>query len=161
MKVRLHDQVDHPVWIGKSRDASAPHAQQYYRGMMPARMAGGESRATLHVAGQALDLTTERAPDTVAALRGIVEVWGLGSPTVFRLPGLQLAPPLIDLIEAIGAAGGEVYLETDDDYLSLPYLDYLRQDAEARFGQALLDAGYAALEARLALERKAFQQERS
>ncbi len=114
LRLRLAASTAKPLWLG-----GLDGAQAYYRARLPAALVGGLAQDRLHVAGgPAVSLAVADGLAPLSSLRGKT-LLGLGNPTVFRYSG---TPPmgLDQLISSINAAGGNAWLECDDDYLNMP-----------------------------------------
>lgn len=119
--ISLHGCLPYPVWI-----ADCGPGGPYYRADVPAALTGGKSTDSLSVAlpGRGTP-SSERADDVLALLPRIREISLVytGSPMIF-CPAHLNTERLSGLMRSIIAAGGDAWMESDDDILSLPLATY-------------------------------------
>jgi hypothetical protein len=113
MRVRIAGRSSLPLWIQPDRIATSDY---YYRCFLPALVTGG-----------AVDVKVLVPADEVGVLaRALVPgsteeatLFALGTPTIFKFLGMR-GPSMVELIAAINAAGGDAWIDADDDYFGLP-----------------------------------------
>ena len=113
MDVCIACQSPLPLWIQPDRSVTA---EFYYRCFLPAQVTGG-----------VVDTKLLAPPSSVRALVDPVEYWGsepvslfaLGTPTIFKFLGMR-CPSQVPVIEAINRAGGNAWIDVDDDYSAVP-----------------------------------------
>lgn len=113
MRVRIAAESPHPLWIQPDMSLTADF---YYRCLIPARVLGGIADFRVSVISRDVD-TFARA--VARNSDDEVTLFAIGRPTVFKFLGMRV-PSMVPVMEAINDAGGETWLEIDDDYSSLP-----------------------------------------
>jgi glycosyltransferase involved in cell wall biosynthesis len=120
LRIHLAEGVPAPLWLG--RRATRDSAQAYYRADLPAALVDGRSEDGIGLGG-ASTVVVDGLVAPLDQVRGQT-LRGLGNPTVFRYSGVW-GMGLDQVIGSINAAGGNAWLEIDDDLVHFLPADHL------------------------------------
>lgn len=122
MKLTLEEIGDMPVWFGRDRDC----CQDLYRGVYPARMTGGRHTEFCQAADRlpggtlgARRTMSFRSPLHLVGEKRDMEMYGLGLPTIVRFATCN-HPILAEAVAAVNEAGGNCWMDADDDWRAFP-----------------------------------------